>query len=91
MKYELVLTNTAIKDIERHKKSGNKAILNKLHRLLQELMNHPKTGSGNPEILKYNLQGLYSRRIDKKHRLVYSIEEEAVTVFVLSAHSHYKE
>ena len=52
-------------------------------------MVHPITGTGQPEMLKHNLQGLYSRRINKKHRLVYSIKEEIVTVYVLSAHSHY--
>lgn len=40
-------------------------------------------------VLKYNMAGLYSRRINKKHRLVYSIEETTVTVHVLSAWSHY--
>ncbi|WP_234364221.1 type II toxin-antitoxin system YoeB family toxin [Lunatibacter salilacus] len=35
------------------------------------------------------MAGLYSRRINKKHRLVYSIEETTVTVHVLSAWSHY--
>ena len=52
-------------------------------------MEHPETGSGQPEILKHDLEGLYSRRINKKHRLVYDIKDEIVTVIVLSAHSHY--
>ena len=52
-------------------------------------MEHPSEGTGQPEILKYNMAGLYSRRINKKHRLVYSIEETIVTVQVLSAWSRY--
>ena len=52
-------------------------------------MEHPRKGTGQPEKLKYNLEGLYSRRINKKHRLVYDIKDEIVTVVVLSAHSHY--
>jgi toxin YoeB len=61
----------------------------KLEKLFNELMEHPTTGTGQPEKLKHDLAGLYSRRINKKHRLVYSIKEQVVTVYVLSAWSHY--
>lgn len=89
MSYVLEFTKTALEDIDKHKKSGDKATLKKIEKLLNELMEHPTTGTGQPEMLKYNLAGLYSRRINKKHRLVYSIEEATVTVHVLSAWSHY--
>ncbi|HCX23926.1 MAG: Txe/YoeB family addiction module toxin [Flammeovirgaceae bacterium] len=89
MSYELVLTKTALKDIEKHKKAGDKATLKKLQQLLNELREHPFLGTGQPELLKHELAGLYSRRINKKHRLVYSVEEEQVIVYVLSAWSHY--
>lgn len=89
MNYTLNFSKTALEDIKKHKKSGDKATLKKIERLLHELMQHPKTGTGQPEILKHNLRGLYSRRINQKHRLVYSIDEQIVTVYVLSAHSHY--
>lgn len=89
MSYTLEFTKTAIEDIEKHKKSGDQTILKKLNTLLQELMLHPKTGTGQPEKLKHDLAGLYSRRINRKHRLVYDIKDEIVTVIVVSAHSHY--
>lgn len=89
MSYELEFTDIALSDIEKHKKSGDKVVLRKLEKLLNELREHPKTGTGQPEILKHDLHGLYSRRINKKHRLVYSIEEEKIVVLVVSAHSHY--
>mgnify|MGYP000026066469 CR=1 FL=1 len=54
-------------------------------------MEHPTTGTGQPEMLKHNLKGLYSRRINHKYRLVYSINEEVVTVYVLNTHFHYGE
>ncbi len=47
-------------------------------------MEHPLIRTGQPKPLKYNLTGIYSRRINGKHRLVYSIEEEKITVHVLS-------
>lgn len=89
MSYTLDFSKTALADIDKHKKSGDKAILRKIERLLNELMEHPLTGAGQPEMLKHNLAGLYSRRINKKHRLVYSINEQVVTVYVLSAYTHY--
>lgn len=89
MSYTLVFSDDALEDIERHKKSGEKAVLKKLQRLFNELREHPTTGTGQPEKLKYDLAGLYSRRINQKHRLVYSIREQVVTVYVLSVWSHY--
>ena len=91
MSYTLEFSKTALEDIEKHKKVGDKSTLKKLQKLLNELMEHPTTGTGQPEILKHNLKGLYSRRINHKHRLVYSINEEVVTVYVLDAYSHYGE
>lgn len=89
MSYILEFSKTALADIEKHKKSGDKATLKKLQKLFNELIEHPTTGTGQPEILKHNLTGLYSRRINKKDRLVYSINDEIVTVYVLSTASHY--
>lgn len=89
MSYTLEFSEVALADIEKHKRAGDKAVLIKIEKLLNELMVHPTTGTGQPEMLKHNLAGLYSRKINKKHRLVYSINEEVVTVHVLSAWSHY--
>lgn len=84
MNYSLRLTPNAVKDIQRHKNSGDKKLLQKLEILLNELREHPRTGTGQPEKLKYD-----SRRINKKHRLIYDIHDEIVTVMVLSAYAHY--
>ena len=89
MSYTLSFSEIALDDIKKHKKSGDKVVLKKIEKLLNELMNHPTTGTGQPEQLKHNLSGLYSRRINKKHRLVYSINEEELKVIVLSAFAHY--
>jgi toxin YoeB len=89
MSYILEFSEIALSDINKHKKSGDKSVLKKIEKLLNELMEHPTTGTGEPEQLKHNLVGLYSRRINQKHRLVYSIHEEVITVYVLSAWAHY--
>ncbi|MEZ4773226.1 MAG: Txe/YoeB family addiction module toxin [Bacteroidia bacterium] len=71
MSYHLDFTDRAKEDIAAHKKSGNKTTLNKLLTLLEELAEHPFTGTGKPEALKYRLSGMWSRRINKEHRLIY--------------------
>ncbi|MGZ3872978.1 MAG: Txe/YoeB family addiction module toxin [Mucilaginibacter sp.] len=48
---------------------------------------HPETGIGRPERLKYQLSGMWSRRINREHRLIYEIAENAV--FIYSAKGHY--
>lgn len=89
MSYVLKFTRIALSDIKKHKKSGDRVALKKINQLLIELMEHSRTGIGKPERLKHELEGLYSRKINKKHRLVYKIEEEVITVLVLSAYAHY--
>jgi len=88
MEYHLDFTNKAKDDIAAHKKAGNKAVLNKLLVLLEELAEHPFTGTGKPELLKHKLSGMWSRRINKEHRLIYEIEQNIV--FILSAKGHYE-
>jgi toxin YoeB len=91
MSYTLKLTPVAIEDIEFHKRSGNKAILKKLSVLFNELTEHPMTGTGKPEEMKSNFAGCWSRRINSKHRLVYKIENEIVTVIILQARGYYSD
>ncbi|MBQ1915994.1 MAG: Txe/YoeB family addiction module toxin [Lachnospiraceae bacterium] len=45
-------------------------------------------GIGKPEPLQYDLQGLYSRRIDDKNRLVYVADGEGL--FIVSCRYHYE-
>ncbi|MDR2971036.1 MAG: Txe/YoeB family addiction module toxin [Bacteroidales bacterium] len=87
MGYHLDFTDKAKEDIAFHKKAGNKAFLNKLLVLLEELTEHPFEGTGKPEPLKYDLSGMWSRRINREHRLIYEVEDN--TVFVHSAKDHY--
>ncbi len=80
MSYHLDFSKQAQKDIDFHKKSGDKIILNKLFVLLSELTEHPFTGTGKPEQLKHNLSGLWSRRITREHRLIYEVVENRVLI-----------
>lgn len=87
--YRIIIKETAEKDFAKHKKSGNKKNLIKISKIFDELRIHPYTGIGKPEPLKYEFQGLWSRRINQKDRLIYEVQEDIVTVYVLSAMGHY--
>ncbi|KQT18108.1 addiction module toxin YoeB [Chryseobacterium sp. Leaf404] len=89
MSFELELTELAFSDIEKHKKSGDKKILLKINKIFDELREHPESGTGKPEKLKYYSKATWSRRISGKHRLIYRIENEKVVVLILLLWGHY--
>ena len=69
------------------KKDRRKA--EKILELVQEVAKTPFTGTGKPERLKHKNGNVWSRRIDSKNRLIYSVEENIVTVEIISAKGHY--
>lgn len=86
--YRVKLLPSAEEDMIRLRRSEPKAF-NKTLDLLDELMEHPRTGTGHPEPLSGDRAGQWSRRITLKHRLVYEIRETEVVVLVLTAYGHY--
>lgn len=79
----------ALKDIDYWTKSGNKRIQKKITELLNAILINPNEGIGKPEQLKHELSGLWSRRIDKEHRLVYEVFEDKEQILIHSARGHY--
>lgn len=87
--YKIIFTKDAQKSLKLLYKNAPMAV-NKLASLLDELKEHPRTGTGKVEILKHQ-QGkeIWSRRITREHRLVYTIEDMIVQVQVISVYGHY--
>ena len=90
MKYRIILAEQAVKDYHFWKESGNKAILKKIRRLLEDMAEHPFIGIGKPEALKYDLAGYWSRRINTEHRIVYRVIEDVIEIEVLAMRYHYR-
>lgn len=86
---EIKLLEQAKADLEYWKKTGNKAIMNKITALLKDIVEHPYTGIGKPEALKYELAGKWSRRINSEHRIIYSVHDNQIEVYVFSMRYHY--
>ena len=88
MMYKITFSPEAETDLAKLKRSEPTSF-KKAVKLLNELVEHPKTGTGHPEPLKGKPENRWSRQITKKHRLVYRIFETEVHVDVLSAYGHY--
>ncbi|MGK9118475.1 MULTISPECIES: Txe/YoeB family addiction module toxin [Sphingobacteriaceae] len=88
-RYSIDVEKKARKQLIEIYKSGNKADIKKLETIFAELAEHPERGAGNPEQLKYELSGFWSRRINSKDRLIYKINDLQVIVTVVSAKGHY--
>jgi toxin YoeB len=88
-KFRIEITKEAQKDIEKHFKSGNKVSINNISKILIELIDNPYEGIGRPEQLKYEYSGYWSRKINQKDRLIYRVEEEIITIYIVSAMGHY--
>lgn len=74
------------KDIERLSVASRKLLI-RVVLLINDIMKHPFEGIGKPEALKGDLAGYWSRRIDQKHRLIYKVEDELITI--ISCYGHY--
>lgn len=75
-------------DLEFRKSTRNTRILKRIRTLLADIQEHPFSGIGKPEPLKGE-NGKWSRRITDEHRMVYSISNGRVYVFVFSLRFHY--
>ncbi len=58
----------------------------KIYNLLEFCAKTPFEGIGQPEPLKANYSGYWSRRINLEHRLIYKVEENRILVFSLYGH-----
>jgi toxin YoeB len=63
----------------------DKALLKRINLLVKEIQRHPFEGMGDPEPLKHQWTGFWSRRINREHRLIYAIEKNSIHI----AHCRY--
>ena len=61
--------------------------LKRINVLIKNITRQPFEGLGDPEPLKHNWSGYWSRRIDREHRLVYSVQGN--TLYIVQCRYHY--
>ena len=83
---EIILSEKAQKDIGHWKKTKNTKIQERIIELKNAIIANPYQGIGNPEPLKYQLSGKWSRKIDKVNRFIYSVENNTLYIFSLKGH-----
>jgi toxin YoeB len=58
----------------------DRTVLRRINALIKDIERQPFSGIGKPEPLKHQLSGFWSRRVDDRHRLVYTIEQGVLLV-----------
>lgn len=87
--YSIKFSAEAQRDVIKLQNKSPEA-LKKLIKLLPELREHPRSGTGKVERLKHYAQETLSRRLSREHRIVYRIDDGIVEVLVVSAFGHYE-
>ena len=90
-KYTIRVEKTAAQNLKKLYKSGQKSDIAKVERIFKELSETPQSGIGEPKKLTGDLLGFWSRRINKKDRIVYEIIESEIVVVVISTLGHYSD
>ena len=90
MIYTIRFTDEAAKIVEKYKKSNPNAF-KKLSKLLVEIAEHPREGTGHPEPLVGGEDITYSRRISGKDRIIYDIYDDISVVLIVSVGDHYSD
>jgi toxin YoeB len=83
---EIIYSDNAEKDLAYWNKHGTQSDKNKIKTLLQSMSETPFDGVGKPEALKYDLSGYWSRRIDKKHRIIYRVMSDRIEIVSFREH-----
>lgn len=90
MVYEVKLLKLAKEDILWFKSNDKKSYL-KCIALIESIILNPRTGIGKPERLKHFNFEVYSRRVNKKDRVIYTIYEDKKLVHISSCIGHYND
>ena len=86
---EIIFLPKSKEHLDYFKKVNNPTILKKIRQLLEVIPETPYSGIGKPEPLKHHLSGLWSRRINQEHRLVYEVIETDNVILIHSLKGHY--
>jgi len=65
----------------------DKQLVKKINRLIKDAIRKPFTGIGKPKPLVGNYAGCWSRRVSKEHRLIYTVDDQKISI--LSCRFHY--
>jgi len=85
--FQVLFTKQSLKDLERIKAAN---LTEKVKSLVSVLKENPYQNPPEYEKLVGSLSGYYSRRINVKQRMVYSVNDSTKVVKILRLWSHYE-
>ncbi|MCB1188976.1 MAG: Txe/YoeB family addiction module toxin [Leptospiraceae bacterium] len=87
--YKVNILKNANDDLDWFRKNDKNSYI-KLFDLIREIIISPRDGTGKPERLKYFEKEVYSRRVNQKDRLIYTIYESIKEIDITSCRGHYQ-
>ena len=85
---QIVFSLDAFEDYKYWEKQDKKTI-KRINILIEDIVRNGNEGIGKPELLKNDLAGFYSRRIDEKNRLIYKLEKNVI--IIIACRTHYQD
>jgi toxin YoeB len=83
---EIILSPEALEDLHYWQQTNNHKGLQRIRQLLEAIQSVPFQGIGKPEQLRFQLSGLWSRRINREHRIIYEVRDAKIVVHALKEH-----
>ncbi len=83
---EIIFSDHALDDLGYWKQTQNNKILQRIRVLIEDIEASPFRGIGKPEPLKHNYAGMWSRRINKTHRIIYEVSSRQIIIHALREH-----
>jgi len=83
---EIIFSPNALEDLDYWKKKHNDKIVERIRELIQSIQTDPFKGIGKPEPLRHNYSGMWSRRINREHRIIYEISANNIIIHALKEH-----
>ena len=87
--YKITIVKKAQDDLAWFRRNDKSSYL-KCFDLVRDLIENPRTGIGKPERLKYLEKEVYSRRVNHKDRMIYTIYEALKEIDITSFRGHYE-
>lgn len=86
----IYFTPNAVKDYACWKEKKDKRIMANLHRILADISEHPQEGIGNPQCLKSEFSGFWSRTVNTEHRIIYK-KRDNNQIIIVAMYYQYEE
>lgn len=64
----------------------DKKVVKKINSLIKNLLRTPFEGLGEPEPLRHDRSGYWSRRINQEHRLIYKVKDDSIEIIQCRYH-----